>query len=326
MPMLEVSDLRLYYRSARGVVKAVDGVSFDIEKGEALGIVGESGSGKTSLSLALMRVLPKNVHTSAGRVTLDGKEVTGLPDEAFRKQVRWRQISMVFQGAMNSLNPVLKVGFQAAEPLLVRSKVDRREARKRVEELFELVGLPRAIYDRYPHELSGGMKQRVGVASALVLDPKLVILDEPTSALDVSIQAQIMNLLKRLKRELGLSMIFITHDIALSSDICDHLAVLYAGEIVEKGSAEQIFGNPKHPYTQLLLASVPRLKSDTEPKFIPGAPPDLTAPPPGCRFHPRCPYRFEPCDHEVPPQVPVDEGQTAKCWLNIEAEKLKVKK
>ncbi|MCL4436610.1 MAG: ABC transporter ATP-binding protein [Thaumarchaeota archaeon] len=326
MPMLEVRDLKLQYSSARGVVKAVDGVSFDIEKGEALGIVGESGSGKTSLSLALMRVLPKNVHAYEGQVTLDGKEITGLPDETFRKQVRWRQISMVFQGAQNSLNPVLKVGFQAAEPMLVRSKSDRREARKRVEDLFEMVGLPREIYDRYPHELSGGMKQRVGVASALVLDPRLIILDEPTSALDVSIQAQIMNLLKRLKRELGLSMIFITHDIALSSDICDHLAVLYAGEVVEKGSAEQIFGNPKHPYTQLLLASVPRLKSNADPRYIPGAPPDLTSPPPGCRFHPRCPYRFEPCDHKVPPQVKVDEGQTAKCWLNVESERVKAKK
>lgn len=324
--MLEVRDLKLQYIASRGVVKAVDNVSFDIEKGEALGIVGESGSGKTSLSLALMRVLPKNVQAYEGQVTLDGKEISSLSDEAFRKQVRWRQISMVFQGAQNSLNPVLKVGFQVAEPMLVRSKTDRREARKRVENLFELVGLPREIYDRYPHELSGGMKQRVGVASALVLNPKLVILDEPTSALDVSIQAQIMNLLKRLKRELGLSMIFITHDIALSSDICDHLAVLYAGEVVEKGSAEQIFGNPKHPYTQLLLASVPRLKSDADPKYISGAPPDLTSPPPGCRFHPRCPYRFEPCDHKVPPQVKVDEGQTAKCWLNVESEKVKAEK
>jgi peptide/nickel transport system ATP-binding protein len=316
MPLLEVRNLRLHYTSPRGIVRAVDDVSFDIERGEALGIVGESGSGKTSLSLALMRVLPENIQTYGGKVTLDGEDITLLRDEDFRRQIRWQEVSMVFQGAMNSLNPVLKVGFQTAEPMLIRGRFTKTEARQRAENLFRRVGLPKELFDRYAHELSGGMKQRAMIAAALVLDPKLMILDEPTSALDVSIQAQIMNLLKKLKRELGLSMIFVTHDIALSSDICDRLAVMYAGEIVEQGSAEQMFGKPKHPYTQLLLASVPQLRSDTEPQFIPGTPPDLTDPPRGCRFHPRCPHRFDPCDQHFPPPFTVDEGQISRCWLN----------
>ncbi|MFQ6134282.1 MAG: ABC transporter ATP-binding protein [Nitrososphaerales archaeon] len=316
MPLLEVRGLKMYYKSTRGAVKAVDGVSFKMEKGEALGIVGESGSGKTSLSLALMRTLPSNVHTYEGRVVFDGRDLTRLSDEEFRKSIRWKVMSMVFQGAMNSLNPVLKVGYQVTEPMLLDASIDRKDADRRAEDLLKMVGLSREIFNRYAHELSGGMKQRVVIASALILNPRHVILDEPTSALDVSIQAQIMNLLKRLKRELNISMIFITHDIALSSDICDRLAVLYAGEIIEKGTAEQIFNTPKHPYTQLLLASVPRLKSDVPPKFIPGAPPDLTTPPAGCRFHPRCPYRFEPCDHKAPPPFKVGEGHTARCWLN----------
>ena len=214
------------------------------------------------------------------------------------------------------MNPVMKVGRQVAEPLLLDGSISKKDAYRKTEDLFEMVGLPRETFNRYTHELSGGMKQRVGIASALILNPKYIILDEPTSALDVSIQAQIMNLLKRLKRELNISMMFITHDIALSSDICDRLAVLYAGEIIEMGNSEQMFGTPQHPYTQLLLASVPRLKADVPPKFIPGAPPDLIAPPSGCRFHPRCPYRFEPCDQKAPPPFEVGEGHTSRCWLN----------
>jgi len=315
VPLLDVRNLKLYYSTLRGVVKAVDDVSFKVEKGEALGVVGESGSGKTSLAIALMRLLPGNVHTYEGQITFEDVDITDLSEGEFRRRVRWRLISMVFQGAMNSLNPVLKVGFQVAEPLLTDNSVDREEAYKKASELLEKVGLSRDIFNRYPHELSGGMKQRVVIATSLVLNPKMIILDEPTSALDVLVQAQIMNLLKRLKKYLGLSLIFITHDIALSSDICDRLAVLYAAEIIEVGSAEQVLLNPKHPYTQLLLASIPRLKADLEPRFIPGAPPDLIDPPTGCRFHPRCPYRFEPCDHKIPPPFKVGGGHTARCWL-----------
>jgi oligopeptide/dipeptide ABC transporter ATP-binding protein len=314
MVLLEVRDLVLYYDTPRGPVHAVDGISFDLHEGKALGLVGESGSGKTSLGLALMRLLPKNVHTYAGSIELEGTPLMALSDEGFRRTIRWKKIAMAFQGAMNVLNPVLKIWLQVAEPLLAEG-TSRRRARARVEELLELVGLPQDVADRYPHELSGGMKQRVVLAAALVLSPKVVILDEPTSALDVSIQAQIMNLLKRLKRELGLSYIFITHDIALASDLCDRLAIVYAGQITEVGTAEHVLLEPEHPYTQGLLASIPRLRSPQLPSFIPGAPPDPADLPPGCRFRPRCPYAFERCE-EMPPllQGKGPEHQ-ARCWL-----------
>ena len=315
MSLLDVRDLRLHYATRDDPVRAVDGISFTLEKGQALGIVGESGSGKTSLSLALMRLLPRNAIEYHGRVELEGEDIMALRDEEFRQRIRWRKLSMVFQGAMNSLNPVLKVGHQVAEPLLVESRGRKRQARERALQLFDLARLPVETVDRYPHELSGGMKQRVMIAMALVLDPSLVILDEPTSALDVSIQAQMMNLLKDLKRDLGISFIFITHDIALASDLCDRIAVMYAGEIVEIGGADDMLTAPRHPYTQKLLGSIPRLDSKEPPQFIPGAPPDLTNPPTGCRFQPRCPFAFAPCDRERLPTFTVVEGHEARCWL-----------
>ena len=236
MALLEVQDLHLFYSAGERVVRAVDGVSFTIAgKGEAVGVVGESGSGKTSLANALMRLLPKNVVRLDGSVRLDGQELAELSDDAYRRQVRWRRIAMVFQGAMNVLNPVLRVGDQIAEPLLLDEQMEKRVARQRVEGLLDRVGLSADFYGRYPHELSGGQKQRVVIATALVLDPDLLILDEPTSALDVSVQAQIMNLLKDLKEDPGISMIFITHDIGLASDLCDTIAVAYAAEHVEYG-------------------------------------------------------------------------------------------
>ena len=313
--LLEVSNLRLYYRTIRGLVHAVDGVSFDLDKGETLGLVGESGCGKSSTALALMRLLPKNVAVFKGKIILDGEDITSLSEEEFRARIRWKKISMVFQGAMNSLNPVLKVGFQVAEPMIIHLNMDKDEALKRARELFKMVGLSPDFVNRYPHELSGGMKQRVVIAMALALNPELIILDEPTSALDVSIQAQIMNLLKRLKKKLGISMIFITHDIALASDLCDRIAVMYAGNIVELGTAEQVLLDPKHPYAQKLIASVPRLREDRMPEFIPGAPPDLVNPPSGCRFHPRCPYATERCKKEEPPLISLEDGRIVKCWL-----------
>ena len=317
MPLLEVEDLHLYYSAGGRQVHAVDGVTFTLDsKGEAIGVVGESGSGKTSLAVALMRLLPKSVSRFDGSIRLDGKELRELGDDDFRKQIRWRRIAMVFQGAMNVLNPVLKVGDQVAEPLLISGNNDKQSAKKRVSALLERVGLPSEIYDRYPHELSGGQKQRVVIATALVLDPDLLILDEPTSALDVSVQAQIMNLLKDLKADPGISMIFITHDIGLASDLCDKIAVAYAGEHVEFGPAERVLVEPRHPYTKLLLASLPRLRETQRPQAMPGEPPDLTAPPSGCRFHPRCPYRFEPCDSKHPPPIPMADNGHARCWLN----------
>src|ERR687889_2318325 len=297
MSLFAVDNLHLWYDAGAGrVVRAVDGVSFTIERrGEAIGIVGESGSGKSSLAYALMRMLPKNVARFDGSVRLDGRELTTLPEDQFRSEIRWQHIAMVFQGAMSVLNPVLGIGDQIAEPLLLDRRFDKSAARARVRDLLERVGLPADFASRYPHELSGGQRQRVGIATALALDPDVLILDEPTSALDVSVQAQIMNLLKDLKEDPGISMLFITHDIGLASDLCDKIAVAYAGEHVEFGSAEQVLLAPQHPYTKLLLASLPRLHSDVPPRPMPGDPPDLTALPVGCRFRLRCPYAFEAC-------------------------------
>jgi oligopeptide/dipeptide ABC transporter ATP-binding protein len=315
VPLLEVRELKLHYSTPRGPVRAVDGASFTMEEGEALGMVGESGSGKSSLAMALLRMLPANVALYQGSVRVEGTEVMGLSDEEFRRGFRWKKLSMAFQGAMNALNPVLRVGNQIGETLLLDGALSKREVRRKVEELLERVGLPTSVFQRYPHELSGGMKQRAVIAMALIQNPTLVILDEPTSALDVSIQAQITNLLKRLQREMGLSIIFITHDIALASDICDRIAVVYGGQVVELGGMEEVLLRPQHPYTEKLLASLPRLDSDTAPEFIPGTPPDLVEPPTGCRFHPRCPYAFAPCAGKEPPLLGVGPGHTARCWL-----------
>lgn len=314
--LLDIRDLSFHYADRAGPVRAVDRVSFSLASGgSALGLVGESGSGKSSLALAIMRMLPANVARYDGEIWLNGQELLGMADESFRQQIRWRKLALVPQGAQNGFNPVVRVGEQIIEPLVVGGVAGKREARARALELLAYVGLPADVYARYPHELSGGMKQRAMIAGALILEPPVVIMDEPTSALDASVQTQITNLLKRLKRELNLAIIFITHDIALASDVCDDLAVVYAGEIVEIGSAEQVLLRPSHPYTQRLLASIPRLHTDTLPQFIPGAPPDLRQPPAGCRFHPRCPLAFEQCEQENPPAFEPADGQLARCWL-----------
>jgi len=317
MALLAVQDLYLHYKAGNRVVHAVDGVSFSIEeRGEAIGIVGESGSGKTSMANALMRLLPKNVARFDGSIQLDGQELVALNDEDFRKQIRWRRIAMVFQGAMNVLNPVLRIGLQVAEPLIASGEMSKSDAFKRADDLLDRVGLPAGIANRYAHELSGGQKQRVIIATTLVMNPDLLILDEPTSALDVSVQAQIMNLLKDLKEDPGISMIFITHDIGLASDLCDRIAVAYAGQHAELGSAERVLQEPHHPYTWLLLRSLPRLHVTEPPQAMPGQPPDLTNPPPGCRFHPRCPYVFDRCLTGVPPEFRLEDGGHARCFLN----------
>jgi peptide/nickel transport system ATP-binding protein len=312
--ILEVKDLHLYYKTYRGVVQAVDKISFYIEKGSTLGIVGESGCGKSSTANAIMKLLPKNTYRYDGSIRLDGEELVDIPLDEFRSSVRWRRIAMVFQGAMNSLNPVLKVGFQVAEPLIIHQGMDKKEAIERARDVFEKIGLSSAFVDRYPHELSGGMRQRVVIAMAMIMNPELLILDEPTSALDVSIQAQIMNLLKNLKKEFNLSMIFITHDIALASDISDYLAVMYAGELVEFGPIEDVLLEPKHPYAQKLLASIPRLRVDREPEFLPGNPPGLINPPNGCRFKSRCPFRMEVCEN-VPETTYLNKNHYVRCFL-----------
>jgi len=315
MVLLGLNHLRLYYKTVRGIVRAVDDVNLNVESGEAVGVVGESGCGKTSMANAIIKMLPSNVALYDGRIILDGLNIVDLPEDEVRRKVRWRRISIVFQGAMNVLNPVIKVGHQVAEPLIIHAEMDRDEAYKIAREKMKLVGLHEEVFNRYPHELSGGMKQRVVIAMALVMNPKIVILDEPTSALDVSIQAQIMNLLKKLKRELNISMIFITHDIALASDISDKIAVMYAGQIVEIGSAEQVLLSPKHPYTQKLLKATPKLTGEEKPEFIPGTPPDLVNPPNGCRFHPRCPYVMDICRERGPGRFEPEKSQRVMCWL-----------
>jgi len=313
---LEVNNLYLYYKTYKGIVEAVDGVSFYVPKGMAVGVVGESGCGKSSTANAILRVLPKNTYKYEGIVKLDGINLMDLDDDTFNREVRWRKISMVFQGAMNSLNPVLKVGFQVAEPLIIHQGMSKEEAYSKAAEMFELVGLPTQFLDRYPHELSGGMRQRVVIAMAMVMNPKLLILDEPTSALDVSIQAQIMNLLKDLKEKYKMSMIFITHDIALASDISDYMAVMYAGHIVEFGPSEEVLLNPQHPYSQKLLASIPRLREDKEPEFLPGTPPGLINPPRYCRFANRCHKVFDRCWNEEPQYYKIGKEHYVKCFLH----------
>ena len=313
-PLLRVEGLRLHYRTSRGVVRAVDGVEFDVHRGEAIVLLGESGCGKTSLSKALMRILPRNVHEYSGRVVLDGTNVTAFDEERFRREVRWVRISMVMQAAMNALNPVVRVGEQVAEPLRVHRHWSKQRALERAAEVFGLVGISADFLQRYPFELSGGMRQRAVLAMALVTEPELVILDEPTSALDVLTQASIMNVLKRIKREVGTSFILITHDVATSSELADRVALMYAGQIVELANAADFFTNPAHPYSRLLMASVPRLRQEERPQFIPGQPPNLLDPPGGCRFAPRCPYRFERCG-ENPPPLPIGERRRVRCWL-----------
>lgn len=313
MALLKVEDLVMYYRTRKGNVRAVDHISFELERGETLAIVGESGCGKSSLSRAIIRLLPRNVAVYTGKVLLDGTNIMELSEARFRREVRWRRISMVFQGALNALNPVLKVGEQVAEPLIIHMGMDKEEALRKAREIIRQVGIAEAFVDRYPFELSGGMKQRIVIAMALVTDPEIVILDEPTSALDVITQANMMNLLKRLKKERDLTYIFITHDIGLASELADRMATMYAGQIIEMVDSESYFGRPLHPYTQKLLNSVPTLREDRAISSIPGTPPNLLDPPEGCRFRPRCDRVMDICVEE-PPMLRLD-GHEVKCWL-----------
>jgi peptide/nickel transport system ATP-binding protein len=313
--LLRIEDLTLHFRTANGMVQAVDGINFDLDYNQAVVVVGESGCGKTSLSKAILRLLPRNVGTYSGHVYLDGTDVMALSDEEFRRNVRWVGMSMVPQAAMNALNPVLKVGDQVAEPAMIHLGVSKEKALMQAMSMFQHVGVPNAFLGRYAFELSGGMRQRVAIAMALVTSPNLIILDEPTSALDVLTQANIFNVLKRIKKELGTSYILITHDIATSSELADLVAVMYAGQIVEVGDAHRFFAGPLHPYSQKLMASVPTLRGKKNLEFITGQPPSLIGLPPGCRFAPRCPFRFDKCEQDPP--VIKKEGRTVKCWLHV---------
>ncbi len=312
--LLKIEDLVLYFKTSMGDVQAVDHVNLELHKNKAVVILGESGCGKSSMAKAILRLLPRNVSQYHGRVIIDDLDVMTLSDEDFRRQVRWVKMSMVPQAAMNALNPVLRAGDQVAEPAMIHLGKNKEEALELAREMFQNVGVPEDFLTRYPFELSGGMRQRVAIAMALITHPQLIVLDEPTSALDLLTQANIMNVLKEIKWKTGTSYILITHDIATSSELADEVAVMYAGQIVEVNDAESFFEEPLHPYSQRLMASVPRLYGDQEPDFIPGRPPSLLHPPTGCRFADRCPLRFDKCSEE-PPTFIVD-GHPVKCWLH----------
>ncbi len=313
--ILQVNDLKLYFKIKYGAVQAVDDVSFSLERSRAVVIVGESGCGKTSLSKAILRLLPSNIDTYKGQVFLNGTDVMKLSNERFRREVRWVKAALVPQAAMNALNPVIRIEDQIAEPLIIHNRVkSREEALKKAKEAFQKVGIPLAFLKRYPFELSGGMRQRSAIAMALVTNPDIVVLDEPTSALDLLTQANIMNVLKRIKKEFGLTYILITHDVATASEISDDVAVMYAGQIVEFSDADRFFKEPLHPYSKKLMASVPTLREKKTLGFIPGQPPSLFMPPKTCRFAERCEKRFEKCE-EDPPAFAVKDGRLVKCWL-----------
>jgi oligopeptide/dipeptide ABC transporter ATP-binding protein len=314
-PLLVVENLRTHFQLESGVVRAVDGVSFQLADGEALGIAGESGCGKTTTVLSLLQLLPSNAKIVEGSVRLFGIDLVPKTERAMQRY-RWREISIVFQGAMNALNPVQRIGHQIAEPIEKRLGQSRADAERRSLELLDLVGIPRDRARAYPHELSGGMRQRAIIAMALACDPAVVIGDEPTTALDVMVQAQILELLERLRRDLGLSLILITHDLSVIAETCDRVLVMYAGVVAEEGPVSTVFGRPRHPYTQKLLGAFPDIASDRRSlEVIPGQLPDLRDPPPGCRFHPRCPAAMEICARDVPPERTFEDGVRVACHL-----------
>ncbi len=314
--LLKVENLKMYYHTSSGEVKAINDISFNIKTSETLGIVGESGCGKTSLGTSLLGMPSIPGKYESGKIIIDGENIIDLKEEYIRKNIRWVKISMVFQGAMNSLTPVYTIGKQMLETLNRHIEMDKTEALKLIEEYLGYVGLHSNIANRYPHELSGGMKQRAVIAAALFLKPKLVILDEPTTALDVIVQAQIINLLKKLKKEFDLSFIFITHDLSLESEIADRVCVMYGGKIMELADNKDIYQKPLHPYTKRLLEATPRLnKSIGKLDFIEGVPPDLLNPPTGCLFYERCKERIEKCKEEEPEIKEISKGHYCACHL-----------
>jgi len=316
MPLLEIRNLTTEFVTDDGAaLRAVEDVSFALERGEALGIVGESGCGKTTAMLSLMRLLPHAGRIVGGQALFDGDDLFALSADEFRER-RWRDLAMVFQGAMNALNPVRVIGDQVREAIMLHMPWPREKVAARVSELLELVGIPAWRAKQFPHQYSGGMRQRAMIAMALACNPQLVVADEPTTALDVMIQAQIMELLDRLRRELDLAMIIVTHDLGVVAEACQKVLVMYGGRVAEYGPVERVFASPRHPYTQRLLKAFPDLDNPhAELLSIPGAPPRLSALPSGCRFHPRCPLAIERCAVETPALRPVADAQLAACHL-----------
>ncbi|MFQ5888208.1 MAG: ABC transporter ATP-binding protein [Candidatus Hydrothermarchaeales archaeon] len=315
--MLRVKDLKMYYNTAEGYVRAVDDVSFEIKKGEAMGLVGESGCGKTSIGFSILRLLPPNGRIVDGEIFFDGEELISRSEEDMRR-VRWKGISMIFQAAMNALNPVYRVEDQIIEAIVLHEYVTKEEAKEKVTKLYKLVGMDPPRAREYPHEYSGGMKQRAIIAMALACDPKLIIADEPTTALDVIVQDQIIGEIKKLQKTLQMTMMYISHDISVIAQACDSIAVMYAGKIVEYADSLTLFKNPLHPYTKGLLASFPSIKGPLKRLTpIPGEPPNLLSPPRGCRFHPRCPYVMELCKDNEPAFEEIESRHYAACHLYI---------
>jgi peptide/nickel transport system ATP-binding protein len=313
--LLEVQDLHVWFELERGgELHAVQGVTFELAAGERFGLVGESGCGKTTTILALMGLLPASASIS-GRVLLDGENVLARGERSVAPH-RWRDVAMVFQGAMNAFNPVKRVGEQIAEPMELHGIAEGRTARLRAGELLERVGIPAERADRFPHEFSGGMRQRASIAMALACNPKILLADEPTTALDVMVQAQILELLVTLADDFGLALVLVTHDLPIVAQVCDRAAVMYAGEIVESGPTDALFHDPRHPYTRLLFAATPDLYGEEEVVSIPGAPPRLDRAIVGCPFRPRCDSAFGRCVDERPALKPVTGSQAAACHLN----------
>ena len=316
MTILDVQDLKAYYSTIKGDVKAVDDVRLQMDRGEALGLVGESGCGKTTLALAIMRLLPWNGRIVEGMIRLDGVDIFGMDEKTFDKDYRWKRMAYVFQGAMNALNPVFRVGDQIAEAITIHEDVEKKEAMERARELFSLVGIDPNRVTSYPHELSGGMKQRAMIAMALACNPDFIIADEPTTALDVIVQAQTLQVINDLRKKLGLTMMLITHDLSVVAQTCTTCAIMYAGNIVEYADIETIFKEPSHPYTKALTSAFPSIKEDRrELNSIAGVPPNLLNPPTGCRFNPRCPHRMDICTKEKPEYTEQREKHLAACHL-----------
>ena len=309
MPQLEVSDLSVHYGTSHGSVHALENIEFRLENGESIGIAGESACGKSTLGLSIMRMIQGGKIVS-GKIMFDGESTLDMANSEFDKNIRWKKISMVFQGAMNSLDPVFTIEHQFDEVL--KQHKFKGDSDKVIDDVVRSVNLDSSVLKKYPHELSGGMKQRIVIAMALLLKPKFVIADEPTTALDVLIQAQIINLLKNLKKE-GMSLMLISHDLAILSEVAEKIGIMYGGKMVEFGTSAEIYRNPKHPYTQGLLDSIPTLDKGKKLKFISGRPPDLVSPKPGCRFFDRCPEAMDKCKKD-PPNIKTDTGYVS-CWL-----------
>lgn len=319
LPLLSIRNLTLEYKTRKGFVSAVDNVSFDLKAGQAMGLVGESGCGKTTIAMALLRLSPDNAIIRQGQILLDGQNILEISDQQMR-DLRWARISMVFQAAMNALDPVYRVGDQILEALnRHQSELSHEEKQHRVSELFKLVGIDSKMICRYPHEFSGGMRQRAVIAMALACNPSLIIADEPTTALDVIVQDQVLRELSHIQQTMNMSMIYISHDIAVIAEVADIIGVMYAGCMVEKADTRTIFQSPRHRYTKALLSTFPSIagpKSDLV--ALPGDPPDLLMPPPGCRFHPRCTHAIHRCRQDKPPFEPVGDGHWAACWNPVQ--------